>query len=331
MAAKKNRLKLTSKTSAGNGVHKLRSDRRAPLKAALVALILAVLGLALLYRSHAAVSGPDINGDGKVNITDLSTLLTNYNKTGSDVKGDVNGDGKVNITDLSMLLSAFGKPVGGNASSPGQLLDLHNWYLGLPTGDDGSDSVYQPKLATYTSEFFKLNAAKDGVVFMAPVEGSTTSNSSHTRSELRETSSDGTLPWGWPTGSGRHVLTATESIDHLPGGNGKLSFAQIHGPGSVWYLILMATGTGDGTAKLTVKDETGKADGQVIASSYKLGTKFNLVVSAIDGKVTVSFDGKQVVSTTNDMDDSYFKIGSYNQSDGDYGQTTVYSLKVEHD
>ena len=31
-------------------------------------------------------------------------------------------------------------------------------------------------------------------------------------------------------------MTATEAITHLPGGNGTLGFAQIHGPGSTWYL-----------------------------------------------------------------------------------------------
>ena len=46
----------------------------------------------------------DANLDGNVNITDLSTLLLNYNKTGTFASGDFNGDGAVNITDLSSLL-----------------------------------------------------------------------------------------------------------------------------------------------------------------------------------------------------------------------------------
>lgn len=315
--------------SDGNGTRSIKG----PWLAVLAGLVLAVLGTIFLFGSRAATPGnADLNNDGSVGMGDMSVLFTNFYKTGSGVTGDINGDRVVNLGDLSMLLSAFGKPVGGDRTKPGQLLDLHNWYLGLPTGEGGSaGSVYQPALDTYSSQFFQLNAAKDGVVFKAPVEGDTTSNSSHTRSELRETSAQGKLPWGWPAGSGRHVLTATESIDHLPGGNGKLSFAQIHGPGSVWYLILMATGTGNGTARLTVKDETGRADGRVIAENYKLGTRFNLVVSAIDGKVTISYNGTQVVTTDSDMDDSYFKIGAYNQSDGDYGQVTVYDLSVDHD
>jgi hypothetical protein len=51
----------------------------------------------------------DLNGDGKVNITDLSILLSNWAKTAPSPAGaDINADGKVNITDLSILLSHWG-------------------------------------------------------------------------------------------------------------------------------------------------------------------------------------------------------------------------------
>jgi hypothetical protein len=48
----------------------------------------------------------DLNGDGQVNITDLSILLTNYNS--SNAAADINNDGSVNILDLSILLSNYG-------------------------------------------------------------------------------------------------------------------------------------------------------------------------------------------------------------------------------
>jgi chitodextrinase len=47
----------------------------------------------------------DLNGDHKVNIFDLSTLLSHWNKSGA---GDFNNNGKVDIFDLSVLLSHFG-------------------------------------------------------------------------------------------------------------------------------------------------------------------------------------------------------------------------------
>ncbi|HEX5395372.1 MAG TPA: dockerin type I domain-containing protein [Candidatus Saccharimonadales bacterium] len=48
----------------------------------------------------------DINGDGSVNILDLSILLGNWNTSNS--ASDINKDGTVNILDLSVLLSNYG-------------------------------------------------------------------------------------------------------------------------------------------------------------------------------------------------------------------------------
>lgn len=53
------------------------------------------------------VARGDINGDKRVNVTDLSILLSNYGKR--TVVGDFNGDNIVNVIDLSILLSNYGK------------------------------------------------------------------------------------------------------------------------------------------------------------------------------------------------------------------------------
>lgn len=47
----------------------------------------------------------DVNGDGKVNLADLSILLFNWKK--SSAQADINSDGTVNITDFSIMLSAW--------------------------------------------------------------------------------------------------------------------------------------------------------------------------------------------------------------------------------
>lgn len=59
--------------------------------------------LEALYPTNPAPKAGDQNGDGKVNITDLSTLLSRWNS--ADVTADLNKDGKVGIADLSILLS----------------------------------------------------------------------------------------------------------------------------------------------------------------------------------------------------------------------------------
>jgi hypothetical protein len=50
----------------------------------------------------------DLNADTKVDIFDLSILLSNWSKTGSGVTGDLNNDSKVDVFDLSILLSKWG-------------------------------------------------------------------------------------------------------------------------------------------------------------------------------------------------------------------------------
>ena len=51
----------------------------------------------------------DLDGDGNVDLADLSQLLAHYGMTGvSYYHGDVDGDGDVDLVDLSALLAAYG-------------------------------------------------------------------------------------------------------------------------------------------------------------------------------------------------------------------------------
>ena len=54
----------------------------------------------------------DVNEDGRVDATDLSMLIFDFGKSGTDIthpNSDVNGDKKVDATDLSILIANFGK------------------------------------------------------------------------------------------------------------------------------------------------------------------------------------------------------------------------------
>ena len=60
----------------------------------------------------------DANVDGKVDINDLSRVLTNYDQsTGANgwKLGDFNNDGKVDINDLSVVLTNYDRSVGAAA------------------------------------------------------------------------------------------------------------------------------------------------------------------------------------------------------------------------
>jgi len=82
----------------------------------LVVVSLALIGYFVVHQSHAA--NADINGDGSVNILDLSILAANYGKTGRTfAQGDINGDGTVSILDLSILAANWGSS-GGDTTKP---------------------------------------------------------------------------------------------------------------------------------------------------------------------------------------------------------------------
>lgn len=74
-------------------------------------VIFGLFGLFFLYFSNASTpkSRGDLNSDSKINILDLSLLLSKYNTSYAPV--DINSDGKVSIFDLSILLSNYGKSI----------------------------------------------------------------------------------------------------------------------------------------------------------------------------------------------------------------------------
>jgi len=78
-------------------------------RATIFMLIFATIGGFIIWRSFAASSVGDLNGDGNVDILDLSILLSHYGTT--DSAEDINTDGKVDIFDLSVLLSHYGQTV----------------------------------------------------------------------------------------------------------------------------------------------------------------------------------------------------------------------------
>ena len=54
--------------------------------------------------SSSASSG-DINGDGTVDILDLSVLMSQWGQTGTGLSADLNGDGTVDILDFSIMMA----------------------------------------------------------------------------------------------------------------------------------------------------------------------------------------------------------------------------------
>ena len=177
------------------------------------------------------------------------------------------------------------RAVESQARVPGDLIELADWYLTLPTGKPGDpDTIENPQLATFTNDAFKLNDRRDGVVFSARADGVTTKNSHFPRSELREMT--GSEKAAWSNTSGTHTLDVCEAVTKAPAGKPEVVAAQIHDGNDDVMQIRLEGKT------LMVQYNDGKSE-QVIDPDYTLGTPYNVRIVAAGGKVDVLYNGEQ--------------------------------------
>jgi hypothetical protein len=222
-----------------------------------------------------------------------------------------------------------GGPPEPSARYPSDLIDLSNWYLTLPTGDDGDpDQVHEPELATYSGPAFHLDDAKDGVVFSADAGGATTEGSEYPRSELREMS--GTDKASWSNTSGTHTLTLREAFTRLPSVKPEVVGAQIHDAKNDVVLIRLI---GERLVAEYGRDSTRIT----IDPAYKLGTPYDLRITAADSHIEIFYNGNLAADIPMSGSGWYFKAGAYVLSNPDKGESpdaegevVIYSLRVEH-
>jgi len=215
------------------------------------------------------------------------------------------------------------------AQRPGDLLDLDNWFLTLPVGPEGDpDSIDQPELLDYRSEWFDLTPDRTGVVFRAPAGGVTTKNSKYPRSELREM--NGEEKAAWSNTEGTHTLNVREAITEVPPAKPEVVAAQIHDGGDDVMQIRLEGST-------LVAQYADGAEQIVIDPNYELGTPYDLRIVAADGRITVFYDGVQRAEIERSGSSWYWKIGAYSQSNPERGDdadaagvVVVYSLSTEH-
>ena len=98
---------VSSRTLTVNGVSRTEFNPKGPLplSGAVRAEISKLLGLKAFTPAAARskLSGADVNGDGKVDLTDLALLMGNFGKTGGGLSGDLNRDGRVDESDLRLF------------------------------------------------------------------------------------------------------------------------------------------------------------------------------------------------------------------------------------
>lgn len=216
-----------------------------------------------------------------------------------------------------------------SSNIPAGIINLSNWKLTLPTGDDEPDEVNQPKLTQFRHErCFHTTPVGDGVVFRAPVGGATTANSDYPRSELREMTAGGKKEASWSGESGTHVMTINQAITALPRGKAEVVAGQIHDEEDDIVMVRLHG------SKLFVEGD-GKQIG-VLDPAYRLGTRFTVQFVATPGLIRITYNGIKTVSLERDGSEYYFKAGCYTQANDDnadedsYGEVVIHSLTVQH-
>lgn len=216
-----------------------------------------------------------------------------------------------------------------NHRFPGDVLDLRDWYLTLPTGTpEDPDTVHQPELATYTGPHFRLDGARTGVVFSANAGGATTKGSHYPRSELREMA--GTQKAAWSNLTGTHTLTVRQAVTALPPVKPEVVVAQIHDAADDVVLVRCEG------SRLLVQWDDGDHE-TVIDPAYRLGTPYDLRIVAAGGRVEVFYNGARAAEVPKSGSGWYFKTGVYVQSNvakGEapdaVGEVDLQELHVEH-
>jgi hypothetical protein len=193
--------------------------------------------------------------------------------------------------------------------------------------------ITQPMLAGYRLDpWFVGTTACDGVRFRSAVNGAHTTNSSYSRSELREMTDGGAANAGWSSTSGTHTMVIDEAITHLPNAKSHVVAGQIHDADDDVIVFRLE----DTSLYLTKGDDT---HAKLITDSYTLGTKFQAKFVVGNGKVEAYYNGVLQTTLTKSFSGAYFKAGVYTQAncnnstpcdDTNYGEVVIYHLSVSH-
>jgi hypothetical protein len=192
---------------------------------------------------------------------------------------------------------------------------LDGWQLTLPVpGSKGDAEIVKP--ATLTPPW--LTADDSGhLVFWAPVNGVTTKNSEHARTEL------GRLE-NFAAGSGRHTMTASLTVAQVPTEVPEVIVGQIHGAADVSSVPFVMVFYDGGTVKAVVKQEqSGNAHTDVpLLDGVPVGAPFDYsITDGGDGTLTVTatYQGR-TVSGSAPMPPAFagatvrFQAGAYQQA-----------------
>jgi hypothetical protein len=224
-------------------------------------------------------------------------------------------------------------PKAPTSLAPRGPIGLAGWKLTLPTASDkGTAASVNP---ANPSAPYLTRDNNGGLKFWAPVDGTTTPNSKHPRTELVSLKN-------WKAGnSGKHTLRASVSVAQTPSANGDIIIGQIHGAddiSSVPYVMLHYDG---GAVRVVVKQQQSgpTSDKYALISGVPLGARFDYTITD-QGNGNLTFTatyGSNTRSVTIPIAPAFrnatvrFQAGAYQQGESSSGaqdgaRLTFYSL-----
>ena len=142
--------------------------------------------------------------------------------------------------------SAPAPPAPAAPVPPAVAAMLDGWELTLPVaGSKGDAEIVSP--ATVSPPWLTADSS-DHLVFWAPVNGVTTKNSEHARTELDRLEN-------FTAGSGPQTLTASVTVAQVPTEVPEVIIGQIHGAGDISSIPFVMMFYDDGAVKAVVKQE----------------------------------------------------------------------------
>lgn len=237
------------------------------------------------------------------------------------------------------LLAACTSTPQQESMTPGNVLDLSNWILAIPEGNDSGEpsEMGGGELRTYSSDYFQLNQAKDGVVFRVQAGDFVQDGSLFPRTELREMAprdigqQDQDRAFWSNDDASTYSMTIREAITRLPEVHPSIVAGQLHDADNYVALIRLDD------RHLYVKSN-GKNVG-TLDESYELGTPFVVEIKSTQGRVEVLYNGERKAQFDYACEGCYFKAGAYLQTndDADYGdkpdavgEVVINELSVSH-
>jgi len=219
--------------------------------------------------------------------------------------------------------------VNGVASA----VDLSGWKLTLPKASEkGTAASINP------ADSAPPYLTRDGngcLKFWAPVNGATTPNSQHPRTELVSLNN-------FKAGAGQHTLRASVSVAQAPSGNQDIIIGQIHGADDISSVPFVMLHYDAGTIKVVMKQaQSGStSDKFPLITGVPLGSRFDFTISdpGTGNLVFTATYGSNTKKVTTPIPDPFkgatvrFQAGAYQQGEGgdgsasDGARVTFYTL-----